>query len=54
LLGLGCFFCFLIPPRTRISPLQSLFLHTGQRKHRLNTHTDIRASCGTRTHYLNL
>jgi hypothetical protein len=37
-----------------ISPSQGLYLHTGQHKHRIytHTHTDINASSGIRTHDL--
>jgi hypothetical protein len=33
-----------------ISPSQGLYLHTGQHKHRINTHTDMHALSGIRTH----
>jgi hypothetical protein len=33
-----------------ISPSQGRYLHTGQHKHRINAHTDIRAFSGIRTH----
>jgi hypothetical protein len=33
-----------------ISPPQGRYLHTEQHKHRINTHTDIHASSGIRTH----
>jgi hypothetical protein len=33
-----------------ISPSQDRYLHTGQRKHRINAHTDIHISSGIRTH----
>jgi hypothetical protein len=33
-----------------ISPSQGRYLHTGQHKHRINAHTDIRALNGIRTH----
>jgi hypothetical protein len=33
-----------------ISPSQSRYLHTGQHKHRKNSHTDFHALSGIRTH----
>jgi hypothetical protein len=33
-----------------ISPSQGRYLHTGQHKHRINAHTDIRALNGIRIH----
>jgi hypothetical protein len=41
-------------PWTGISPPQGRYLHTGQHKHRINTHTDIHASSVIRAHDLSV
>jgi hypothetical protein len=53
LLGPGLFFSFIIIFTQIvgllgrvISPSQGLYLHTGQDKHRINSHTDIHALMG--------
>jgi hypothetical protein len=56
LLDLGCLFSFVIYTQSvgllgqGMSPSLGRYLHTEQHKHRINTHTDIHASGGIRTH----
>jgi hypothetical protein len=56
LVDLGHFFSFLIYTQSTrllgrgISPSQGRYLHTEQRKQRVNAHTDIHSSSGIRTH----
>jgi hypothetical protein len=56
LLGPGLFFSFVIFFTQTvgllgrgISPSQGHYLHTGQHKHRINSHTDTHSSSGIRT-----
>jgi hypothetical protein len=58
LLGPGLYFSFVIIFTQTvgllgrgISPSQGLYLHTGQHKHRINTHKNIHVLSGIRTHY---
>jgi hypothetical protein len=57
LLGPGLFFSYVIFFTQTvellgrvISPSQGRYVHAGQHKHRINTHTNIHASSGIRTH----